>query len=124
MGVTAASHADAMFRLHLDSILAFKEKEDTVKTASSSNQAQAWEKSTPNCEYDFAARLLRRLIPPLRLKGKLIQMKMCRPPELMRFIITPLLLPLLLMTAVTQMRIKRLHKSFSRDTHEPLVLSR
>lgn len=42
------------------------------------------------------------------MTGKLIQMKTCQPPELMRFIITLLLLPLPLMTAITQMRIKRL----------------
>lgn len=75
-------------------------------------------------EYDFLKRLLRRLIPPLRLRGKLIQMKAGRPSELMRFIITLLLLRLLLMAEVTQMRMKRLHKSISRDTLGPLVPAR
>lgn len=62
-------------------------------------------------EYDFVKYLLRRFIPPLRkqqerLRGKLILMKGSRPPELMKFIITLLPLRLLLMTVVTQMRIK------------------
>lgn len=48
-------------------------------------------------------------------------MKAGRPPELMRFIITLLLLRLLLMAEVTQMRMNRLHKSISRDTLGPPV---
>lgn len=113
--------ADAIFYLHLDRSLISERKRTPhrlFKQRSLQIQAQAWEKFTPNItgEYDFTRRLLRRLIPPLRLRGKLIQMKAGRPPELMRFIITLLLLRLPLMTEVTQMRMKRLHKSISRDT--------
>lgn len=43
------------------------------------------------------------------MKRELIKMKTCHPPEMMRFIITLLLLLLPLMTAMTQMRMKRLY---------------
>lgn len=54
-----------------------------------------------------------------KLRDKLILMKEGRPPELMRFIITLLLLRLLLMIVVTQMRINDMR--INRATQETLV---